>query len=107
MNPGKEMKRLDSYLRPIHPGEILREEYLIPLELTPYALAKALRIPRTRIERLTREEIGLTPDTALRLGRYFRTTPELWLNLQRSYDLKMAAAAKGEDIERIEPRQVA
>ena len=69
-------------LPPLHPGEVLREEYLKPLGLTPYALAAALDVPRTRIERLANEETGITADTALRLGRYFRTTPEFWMNLQ-------------------------
>lgn len=90
--------------RPIHPGEILREEFLTPLGLTPYALAKALLIQRPRIEKLVREKTPVTPDTALRLARYFGTTPELWLNLQRSYDLKLEAEAKRAEIEMIEPR---
>jgi antitoxin HigA-1 len=63
-------------LAPVHPGEILREEFLAPLELTAYGLAAELRVPRTRIERLVREETPVTPDTALRLARYFGTTPE-------------------------------
>ena len=92
--------------RPIHPGEILREEFLIPLGLTAYALAKALRIQRPRIEKLVRERTPVTPDTALRLGRYFNTTPDLWLNLQKSYDLKIEATAKREEIEMIQPRQM-
>ncbi|MEF2070200.1 HigA family addiction module antitoxin [Consotaella aegiceratis] len=92
---------------PIHPGEILREDFLAPLALSPYALAKALHIPRTRIERLVREESPVTPDTALRLARYFGTTPDLWLNLQRSYDLAVEAEAKKEEIARIEPRPIA
>ena len=58
-------------LAPVHPGEILREEFLAPLDMSPYALAAALRVPRTRVERLIREETAVTPDTALRLGRYF------------------------------------
>jgi addiction module HigA family antidote len=90
--------------RPIHPGEILREEFLIPLGMTPYALAKALRIQRPRIEKLVRQRTPVTPDTALRLARYFGTTPELWLNLQRSYDLKLEAEAKRAEIEMIKPR---
>jgi addiction module HigA family antidote len=61
-------------LAPVHPGEILREEFLVPLAMTPYALAKACRVPRTRFERLVNERSPVTPDTALRLARYFRTT---------------------------------
>lgn len=77
---------------PIHPGEILREEYLAPLGLKPYTLAKNLRTSRARIERLVREEVPVTVDTALRLGRFFGTTPDFWLNLQTAYDLSIAEA---------------
>jgi addiction module HigA family antidote len=80
-------------LPPIHPGEILREEFLVPLELSPYALAKKLKVPRTRIERIVAEKIGITADTALRLGKFFRTTPQFWLNMQASYDIKIAEVA--------------
>ncbi|CAK0764308.1 Virulence-associated protein I [uncultured Gammaproteobacteria bacterium] len=89
---------------PVHPGEILREEFLIPLDLTPYALAKACRVPRTRIERLAREETPVTADTALRLGRYFNTGPEFWTNLQALYDLALADQA-APDIADITPRE--
>jgi len=75
----------------VHPGEVLREEYLGPLKLTSGKLAKALGVPRTRIERLVNEQTGVTPDTALRLGRYFKTTPQFWLNLQANHDLVVAA----------------
>ena len=78
-----------SKLPPIHPGEILRELYLEPLEMTPYALAKHLRVPRTRIERIVAEKIGISADTALRLGKFFRTTAEFWLDMQTGYDLKI------------------
>lgn len=91
----------------LHPGEVLREEYLGPLGLTPYALAKACRVPRTRIERIVREEIGITADTALRLGRYFNTTPQFWLNLQADYDLRTAQAKIGPDLDAIEQRELA
>ena len=76
-------------LGPVHPGEILREEVLEPLAMSPYALAAQLRVPRTRIERLVREKTPITPDTALRLARYFGTTDEFWLNLQMHYDLEV------------------
>ncbi|TJW06461.1 MAG: addiction module antidote protein, HigA family [Mesorhizobium sp.] len=72
---------------PIHPGEILREEYLNPLGLKPYTLAKKLHVPRTRIERLVAEQTPVTPDTALRLAKFFDTTPQFWMNMQASYDL--------------------
>ena len=77
-------------LSPVHPGEILREEFLGPLAMSSYALAAALRVPRTRVERLVREETAVTPDTALRLGRYFGTTPEFWLGIQARYDVETA-----------------
>ncbi len=77
-------------LAPVHPGEILREEFLKPLGLTPYAVAAALKVPRTRIERLAREEKPVTADTALRLGRYFKTGGAFWMNIQARYDLETA-----------------
>ena len=77
-------------LAPVHPGEILREEFLVPLGLSPYALAAACNVPRTRIERLVREETPVTTDTALRLARYFGTTPEFWVALQSNYDLAVS-----------------
>lgn len=92
---------------PVHAGEILREEFLAPLGLTPYALAKALRVPRTRVERLAREQTPVTPDMALRLARYFGTTAEFWMNLQAAYDLIREAAEKREQIEAIAPREAA
>ena len=74
----------------IHPGEILREEYLKPLGMSAPALARRLDVPRTRIERVANEQTALTPDTALRLAKFFRTTPHFWLNLQSQYDLQEA-----------------
>lgn len=79
--------------RPVHPGEILNEEFLVPLGLSAGALAKAVDVPRTRIERVRDERTGITADTALRLAAYFGTTPEFWMNLQASYDLAVAGAA--------------
>ena len=93
---------MTSILPPVHPGEILREEYLVPLKLSAGALAKKLLVPRTRIERLAAEQTSLTPDTALRLARFFRTTPEFWMNLQASYDLKIEAKAKAKELAHIE-----
>jgi addiction module HigA family antidote len=90
-------------LPPIHPGEILREEFLLPMDLTPYAVARACGVPRTRIERLAREQTPVTADTALRLGKYFGTTPSFWMNLQARYDLEMAEDATAADIKRIKP----
>ncbi len=90
-------------LPPVHPGEILREEFLLPMELTPYAVAQACGVPRTRIERLSREETPISADTALRLGKYFGTTPSFWMNLQARYDLEVAEDATAADIKRIKP----
>jgi addiction module HigA family antidote len=74
----------------MHPGEVLREEFLAPLNLSAGALAKACGVPRTRIERLANEETSVTADTALRLAKALRTTPALWLNLQNDYDIQVA-----------------
>jgi addiction module HigA family antidote len=74
---------------PVHAGEILREEYMVPLGLSAYALAQECHVPRTRIERLAREETPVTADTALRLGRYFGTEPEFWMNLQRQPSISL------------------
>jgi addiction module HigA family antidote len=92
---------------PIHPGEILREEYLNPLGLKPYTLAKKLHVPRTRIERLASETTPVTPDTALRLAKFFGTTPQFWMNMQASYDLAVEGAAKKAVLDTIESLEVA
>jgi antitoxin HigA-1 len=94
-------------LPPVHPGEYLAEEYLVPMQLTPYALAQRLGVPRTRIERLCREQTGVTPDTALRLARFFGTTPDFWMNLQSLYDLTIAEQQAGKDIAAIKPARAA
>jgi addiction module HigA family antidote len=88
-------------LAPVHPGEVLREEFLKPLNLTPYAVAGALRIPRTRIERLAREETAVTADTALRLGKYFNTSAAFWMNMQAQYDLETAEDEIAPEIDKI------
>ncbi len=94
-------------LAPVHPGEILREEFLEPLGITPYALAAACRVPRTRFERLAAERARVSPDTALRLARYFGTTPGFWLAIQAHYDIEIARRLTGKDIETIRPRACA
>jgi len=76
---------------PIHPGEFLREDFLLPLGLSSNALALALRVPVTRISEIVRERRGITADTALRLARYFGTTPDFWMKMQMSYDLALAS----------------
>ncbi len=77
-------------MRPIHPGEIIKEEYLEPLSMSVSALAVALRVPASRINDVVRQKRGVSIDTALRLARYFNTTAQFWMNLQISYDLKIA-----------------
>ena len=95
-------------MRPIHPGEILREEYLVPLGMTANALSIELRVPAPRINEVVRERRGITTDTALRLARFFNTTPQFWLNLQTSFDLKQTESEVGEKIAHdIHPIQVA
>jgi addiction module HigA family antidote len=97
---------LRNQMRPIHPGEILREEFLLPLGLTANALAGALDVPANRITLLVREARNVTADTALRLARYFRTTPELWLTLQSTFDLRRAERASGTAIRKVvKPRR--
>ena len=86
---------------PVHPGEVLSELFLEPLNMSAGALAKRLGVPRTRIERLARGETAMTADTALRLSAFFGNTPEFWLNLQRGHDI--AQASKVVDISHIEP----
>lgn len=92
-------------MRPIHPGEILREEYLAPLGLSVNALATELRVPTTRIHEIAKERRGVTADTALRLARYFGGDGQSWMNLQAAYDLRSTEAEHGEEIVRqVNPR---
>lgn len=90
-------------LPPMHPGEVLREEFLIPLNMSPGKLAKACGLPRTRIERIANEQTGITADTALRLGRALKTTGDFWMNLQNRYDMQIAARAIGSLLNKIKP----
>jgi addiction module HigA family antidote len=85
-------------MRPVHPGEILREDFLTPLSLSVHALAQALHVPATRLHEIVKERRAVTPDTALRLARYFGGDAQSWLNLQASYDLKVAERSLGETI---------
>ena len=93
-------------LEPLHPGEVLREEFLLPLGLTPYALAKKLHVPRPRIERLVREEVGMSPDTAKRLAIFFSTSVKFWLNLQAAYEADLAEMIEDETIKNIVPMKM-
>jgi addiction module HigA family antidote len=87
----------------VHPGEILREEFLVPLGMSAGALARALHVPRTRIERIIAEDTSVSSDTALRLAKAFGTSAEFWMNLQSMYDLKRQAVALAGEIEKIAP----
>ncbi len=87
-------------MRPIHPGEILREEFLGPLDMSALALANALAVPANRISGILNTTRGVTADTALRLARYFGTTPEFWLGLQQAFDLRVAERESGATIQR-------
>ncbi len=82
-------------LPPMHPGEVLREEFLGPLNISAGQLAKACGVPRTRIERIRDEKMGISADTAVRLGLALRTSAEFWMNLQARYDLQIAEARIG------------
>ena len=87
-------------MRPVHPGEVLREDYLVPLNMSANALAKALSVPAPRINDVVRERRGVTADTAMRLARYFGGDARSWLNLQAAYDLRLAERANAKRIER-------
>ncbi len=91
---------IENRMRPIHPGEILREDFLIPLGLSVNALANALRVPSTRLHEIVKERRAISPDTALRLARYFGGDAQSWLNLQTAYDLRLAQQNTQETIDR-------
>ena len=91
-------------LPPVHPGEILRDEFLTPMEISVYRLAQAIKVSRPRLNDIVLGRRNITTDTALRLGRYFGMTPEFWINLQTRYDLDVAERTKRRQIERaVEP----
>ncbi len=96
------MSEVRNGMRPIHPGEILREEFLLPLNLSANALAIALGVPAPRVNDVVRERRGVTADTALRLARYFGTSAEFWMGLQADYDLRNAESAASEALARIQ-----
>jgi addiction module HigA family antidote len=91
-----------------HPGETIREDFLKPLGMSVNKLALELRVPATRMTEIAHGRRGISADTALRLARYFNTTPKFWLNLQASYDLALASDARAQEIRRtIRPREAA
>lgn len=96
------MKRAQ-LLRNVHPGEVLVEEFLKPLGVTRYQLAKRVRVPLTRIAEICRRRRAITADTALRLARFFGTSSKFWLGLQEDYDLEEELRARRREIEKIEP----
>lgn len=90
----------------IHPGEILKEEFLIPMGISAYKLSKSIGVQQTRISLILKGKRGITADTAMRLSKYFGTTPEFWMNLQREYDLRKAKTEIKEIIDSIIPISV-
>ena len=93
-------------LLPVHPGEILREEYLVPLGISINRLSRDLHVPPNRISEVVNHKRGITTDTALRLARYFATTPQFWLNLQVLYELEVSRSLLAKQIEsEVEPRR--
>ncbi len=91
----------------IHPGEILREEFLKPVGMSVYELAKRLHVPAPRINDIVLERRGITADTAVRLSRFFGTTEQFWLNLQGAYEVSRVKAERAAELERIEPLKTA
>jgi addiction module HigA family antidote len=102
------MTRKTKTIPPVHPGETLREDFLTPLGLSANRLAIELSVPVTRINDIVRGRRAITADTALRLGRYFKMTPQFWMNLQANFELEVAQDERGEEIEeRVHPRRAA
>ncbi len=89
----------------IHPGEILREEFLKPMGITVYRLAKEIHVPAPRISDIVLEKRGITADTAVRLARFFGTTEQFWMNLQVSYEVRKAKSALKKEVDKIKPRK--
>jgi addiction module HigA family antidote len=94
-------------MRPIHPGEVLREEFLLPMGLTAHALAMALHVPAPRINDIVRERRGVTAETAMRLGRFFGTSPEFWMGLQSDHEMAVLREGLAEALSAIKPWQAA
>jgi addiction module HigA family antidote len=95
-------------MRPIHPGEVLREDYLAELGMSSNALSIHLRVPASRINDIVRERRAVTTETALRLARYFGTTAQFWMNMQTAYDLRLSESLDGEKIaQEVQPLEMA
>ena len=97
------MVRIPTNRKPTHPGEMLKEEFLVPMGLTQRELANGINVPYQRINELINGKRGVTPSTALRLGKYFGTTPGFWMNLQLRWDLYRAQQVEARQLEKIEP----
>ena len=91
----------------IHPGEILREEFLVPMGVSVYQLAKALQVPLPRVNDIVREKRSITAETAVRLAKYFGTSPQFWLNLQTQFDIRTAQKKLGKSLKGIKTREIA
>lgn len=91
----------------VHPGEVLREEFLYPFDLSVYRLAKEIHVPPIRLNDIVNEKRGISVDTALRLSKFFGTTPQFWLNLQSAYEIHKMLEGKQEDIKSIHPLKIA
>jgi addiction module HigA family antidote len=87
----------------VHPGEVLREEFLRPIDMSVYALAKALNLPAPRLNDIVLEKRGITPKTALRLARFFGVSPEFWMNVQSAYELAVASRTEKQSVQKIRP----
>ncbi len=100
------MVRVPTNREPTHPGEILRDEFLLPMGITQRELAASIHVPYQRINELINGKRGVTPGTALRLAKYFGTTPGFWMNLQLRWDLYQVQQKEASELEKIEPRSV-
>ena len=99
-----EIKRKGAPQWRVHPGEILREEFLKPLGMSAYELAKRLRVPVPRVNDIVLQRRGISADTAVRLSRFFGTTEQFWMNLQGAFEVSRVMAEQADEIEQIEPR---
>jgi addiction module HigA family antidote len=97
------MNPITNGMRPIHPGEVLREEFLLPMGLSAHALAIALHVPAPRINDIVRERRAITADTAIRLGRYFGMSAEFWMGLQADYEMALTRGLLANELETIRP----
>ena len=100
------MVRIPSHREPTHPGEMLREEFLLPLGITQHDLASAIRVPYQRVNEVVRGRRGVTPSTALRLSKFFGTTPGFWMSLQLRWDLYHIQRAEAAQLENIRPHEL-